>query len=210
MLYESSEGGAGVLRRLVDDPRGLPDVAKRALEICHFHPETGDDQEKAPHAREVCEAACYDCLMNYANQPDHAILDRKDIKNFLLGLTRATVLTAPTELTRAEHLERLCRLAGSELERSWLRAMADRGYRLPTKAQEFFESGGTRPDFSYSDHHAVVYIDGPHHDYPERVTRDVTQTERMEDLGYTVIRFGHADDWNAIIVRYPHIFGRPS
>src|SRR5262249_40256947 len=25
--------------------------------------------------------------------------------------------------------------------------------------------------------------------------------------GYTVIRFGHADDWAHIAVRYPHIFG---
>ena len=66
-------------------------------------------------AREVCEAACYDCLMNYANEPDHALLDCKDIREFLLS-TRATVLTAPAELTRAEHLERICRLTGSGVE----------------------------------------------------------------------------------------------
>ncbi len=32
-------------------------------------------------------------------------------------------------------------------------------------------------------------------------------TERLEDLSYTVIRFGHQDDWAAIIARYPSIFG---
>jgi hypothetical protein len=32
----------------------------------------------------------------------------------------------------------------------------------------------------------------------------------MEDFGYTVIRFGHDDDWTEIINRYPHVFGRVS
>jgi len=26
-------------------------------------------------------------------------------------------------------------------------------------------------------------------------------------LGYTVIPFGHHDDWGKIIARFPHIFG---
>jgi very-short-patch-repair endonuclease len=54
----------------------------------------------------------------------------------------------------------------------------------------------------------VVYIDGPIHDYPERQQRDAARQERLEDLGYTVLRFGHQGDWAATIARYPHIFGR--
>ena len=147
--------------------------------------------------------------MNYANQPDHAKLDRKQIKDLLLQLTAATVLSAPTELTRPEHFDRLLRLAGSDLERSWLRYIDGAGLRLPTKAQELFEACGTRPDFSYSDHHAVIYVDGPHHDYPERSARDAILTERMEDMGITVIRFGYSGDWDAQVARYHNIFGRP-
>jgi hypothetical protein len=30
----------------------------------------------------------------------------------------------------------------------------------------------------------------------------------MIDRGYTVIRFGVADDWDAIIGKYPNVFGR--
>jgi ATP-dependent helicase YprA (DUF1998 family)/very-short-patch-repair endonuclease len=209
LLYESAEGGAGVLRRLVDDPAALGLIARRALDICHFDPTTGEDQRRAPRSREDCEAACYDCLMNYANQPDHAKLDRKQIRDVLLQLAAATVLTAPNELTRPEHLDRLLRLAGSDLERSWVRYIDGAGLRLPTKAQELFASCGTRPDFSYDDHHAVIYVDGPHHDYPERSARDAIQTERMEDMGITVIRFGYTGDWDTQVARYPHIFGRP-
>jgi hypothetical protein len=34
------------------------------------------------------------------------------------------------------------------------------------------------------------------------------QTERLEDYGYTVIRFGQRDAWEEIIKRHPNIFGR--
>jgi len=54
----------------------------------------------------------------------------------------------------------------------------------------------------------VVYIDGPHHEFPERRARDQAQTNSMEDLGYTVIRFSAKEDWDAKIAQYPHIFGR--
>jgi hypothetical protein len=30
----------------------------------------------------------------------------------------------------------------------------------------------------------------------------------MEDAGYTVIRFGHQDDWLGIIHNYPSVFGK--
>ena len=53
----------------------------------------------------------------------------------------------------------------------------------------------------------VIYIDGPVHAYPDRHRRDLEVTERLEDPSFTVIRFGHQDDWAAILARYPSIFG---
>ena len=37
---EASEGGAGVLRQVVEDPSVVPGLARRTLELCHFDPVT--------------------------------------------------------------------------------------------------------------------------------------------------------------------------
>jgi len=208
LFYESAEGGAGVLRRIIDDPNAISEIAKLALQICHFDSVTGTDQKRGPKAQEDCEAACYDCLMNYGNQRDHAILDRKCIADLLMKLTHSTVSSSPKEKTRLEHLEDLRRLAESELEKKWLAFIDEQNLHLPSHAQFFVEACGTRSDFFYQGYQAAIYIDGPHHDYPERQNRDATQTEFMEDLGYVVIRFHHQAEWNEKITQYPDIFGR--
>ncbi len=209
LLYESAEGGAGVLRRLLDDPGSFAKVAAEALRICHFDPASGRDLRHAPRAREDCEAACYDCLMTYTNQMDHPILDRQSIHNLLMQLTGSTVESSPTIGTRAEHLERLERQAASSLEKKWLTFLENGGHHLPTHAQRLFSDANTRPDFFYDgDSGAAVYVDGPHHDYPERAERDRATTEAMEDLGYMVVRFGHNDDWAKIFAEHPNVFGK--
>ncbi len=58
-------------------------VSRRGAYIMKYHqaePESSafpriPTRRRAPRAREDCEAACYDCLMSYANQPDHQLLD---------------------------------------------------------------------------------------------------------------------------------------
>jgi ATP-dependent helicase YprA (DUF1998 family)/very-short-patch-repair endonuclease len=207
-LYESAEGGAGVLRRLLDDPEAFSRVGRQALEICHFDPDSGEDLRRAERATEDCEAACYDCLMHYANQPVHRILDRHRIRDVLMLLTRARAEAAPGGSTRADHLAELRRLAGSELERRWLDRLKEGDFRLPSHAQFHVAGCGTTADFFYEDSQFAIYIDGPPHDFPDRARRDSDQTDAMMDLGLSVLRFHHQDDWDALLARYPHVFGR--
>jgi very-short-patch-repair endonuclease len=207
LLYESAEGGAGVLRRLVEDTMAFAEVARRALEICHFDPTSGEDLGKAPGAKERCEAACYDCLLSYTNQPEHPLLDRRRAVDLLRALARATVSTSPTALTREEQVERLMRLAASDLERKWLRMVQQHSLRLPDEAGKLYPQAGTRPDFVYAHEAVVIYVDGPPHRYPERKVRDAAQQAAMEDLGFIVLRFGDEDDWMEQIGRYPSVFG---
>ena len=207
LLYESAEGGAGVLRRLVDDPDGIAQVARRALEVCHFDAD-GADLRRSDRMKEDCEAACYFCLMSYTNQRDHQLLDRHLIRDLLLDLTRSIVEASPGYRSPEEHFDWLMGRCDSELERDFLRYLREHGHRLPDSAQDLIADHGTRPDFMYTGHgKAAIYIDGPYHDYPERQARDEAITWQLEDDGYVVIRFGHNDDWAETIARRLDLFG---
>jgi ATP-dependent helicase YprA (DUF1998 family)/very-short-patch-repair endonuclease len=216
LFVEAAEGGAGVLRRLVNEPGAFADVAREALSICHFDGTTGADLGSAPGSSEPCVAACYDCLMTYGNQRDHGLLDRRLVRDLLLAASEARVTITHTPSSQWAQgagvgddapLERLLRMSGSELERKWLRWLDARGLRLPSAAQKLWPDLGTRPDFEYEAEQAVVYIDGPVHDFPERAARDARQRAQFEDIGVTVIVFGHDDDWAAVAAKHRWVFG---
>ncbi|MFM7848540.1 MAG: DEAD/DEAH box helicase [Rubrivivax sp.] len=83
MFYEATEGGAGVLTRLVHDDQALARVARAALSAMHL--EVGADVSPGSdgaHLQDVantaCVAGCYRCLLSYYNQPDHPVIDRRD------------------------------------------------------------------------------------------------------------------------------------
>jgi Lhr-like helicase len=101
LLYEATEGGAGVLGRLTTDAAALSQVARKALELMHFDnvdaaavTATPENLAEKPDAR--CVAGCYRCLLSYYNQPDHELIDRtdRDVKSLLLRLARSSVSTA--------------------------------------------------------------------------------------------------------------------
>lgn len=88
LLWEAAEGGLGVLRRLTDETDAVAQVARAALQILHFDPETGADS-RPPEDPSGCAKACYDCLLSYYNQRDHIRLDRHRVKDYLLSLTQS-------------------------------------------------------------------------------------------------------------------------
>jgi very-short-patch-repair endonuclease len=206
LFFEAAEGGAGVLRRMVDEPEKLAEVAREALNLCHYDPITGEELDWPPN-KERCEAACYDCLMSYGNQRDHRHLDRKEIRDFLLELTRVHVEVGHELSDRETHHQRLLSQCESDLERQWLKMVFDSGLRLPSHAQKLVADCTTRPDFLYEEQYVAIYVDGPAHEFPERKDRDRQQQECLEDRGWTVIRFGHKDNWKIVVARYEHVLG---
>lgn len=74
LFYEASEGGAGVLKRLMDGPERWRRIAEVALDLMHYkHTDDGlEDKDDA------CVAGCYRCVLSYYNQPDHELIDRRD------------------------------------------------------------------------------------------------------------------------------------
>jgi very-short-patch-repair endonuclease len=129
------------------------------------------------------------------------------VRDYLHQLAGAAVATSPGNATRSEHLERLARQAQSDLEREWLELLAAGGHRLPDRAQVLLEDAGTRPDFVYDDAHVAIYIDGPHHLYPERAARDGAAEDQLFVRGWSVLRFSASDDWPALIARHTSTFG---
>jgi Lhr-like helicase len=105
LVFEATEGGAGVLGRLTSDPNTLAQVARAALELMHY----GDLDVAIASAdpaqlREIedarCVKGCYRCLLSYYNQPDHELIDRTDdpVRALLLRLARSSVTIAvPTK-----------------------------------------------------------------------------------------------------------------
>ena len=145
--------------------------------------------------------------MSYYNQREHHILDRKIIRDLLMGFTQAMTKTAPSQNSRAEHLAELMRLCGSELERDWLRFLEKHNLRLPSRAQALFTECQTRPDFVYDEQQMAVYIDGPLHQHPDRAHRDVSQVLCLEDMGWTALRFTEQAQWPVVLKRYRGVFG---
>ena len=93
LFIESAEGGAGALRRLVDDPGALPKAARTALQIMHFDPDSGADisTDEPGAGRERCVRACYDCLLSYGNQRMHEMINRHLVRDLMLRLATAAV-----------------------------------------------------------------------------------------------------------------------
>lgn len=99
LIYEATEGGAGVLGRLMYDDQAITSVAREALKLMHFKNvseaiETGDpsllvDSDNAP-----CVRGCYRCLLSYFNQPDHELIDRTDDDaiEMLVSLARCSIV----------------------------------------------------------------------------------------------------------------------
>lgn len=101
LAYEATEGGAGVLNRLVEDAHALGKVAREALSLMHFDNvdeaiAAGDAALLVDRDSGACVRGCYRCLLSYFNQPDHELIDRASVeaKQMLIDLARGEVVLA--------------------------------------------------------------------------------------------------------------------
>ena len=207
LLYEATEGGAGVLTRLVSQETSLASVARMALEIMHLAvdgalPDSTSDLSDQPGT--VCVAACYRCLMSYYNQPDHESLDRRDedARTMLLRLARARTARSPRTQPIAATLtgaagEFLAAVTVSREER-WFAEAARRGFTAPDP--EPFVAGARSVRCVWRKHYVAAVID----------EADRPALQPMEDLGFEVIRFEDPVSWNAAFARLASALGHAS
>ncbi|MET7297659.1 DEAD/DEAH box helicase [Embleya sp. NPDC005575] len=209
LFTESAEGGAGVLRRLHDEPQALARVAEEALRIAHFDPDTGADTDRAPGAQERCELACYDCLLSYGNQREHELINRHKARDLLLAMRDASVRGAGGAGTPEDGLAALLARCDSELEQAFVVWLNEHDHLLPDEAQVLIDKAGARPDFVYhrKSGSVAVFVDGGAHDAARVAQRDERAEEALWDAGWTVVRVRYNDDWAAVVREYPTVFG---
>ncbi|MCC7535014.1 MAG: DEAD/DEAH box helicase [Deltaproteobacteria bacterium] len=179
LFYEATEGGAGVLTRLVAEPDRLAEVALAALRIMHFDVTDAASLPIAASALSdtpgtACVAACYRCVMSYYNQPDHERLDRRneDARTMLLRLARSTTeIRKP--VARASSRPSAPPAAGAALLR-WIEHAKDAG--LPRQDAEPYIDGEVVVPLIWRAHYAAAVLD----DLPAAVRT------KLEDKGFEV------------------------
>lgn len=212
LFFEAAEGGAGVLRRLATEEHQVHAVARKAIEILHYDPDTGEDRGKAEHAVEPCAQACYDCLLSYGNQWDHQLLDRHCVIELLRELATAPLHVGGGGEERRDRMARLEESSNS-LEKRFLQFLDNNGYRLPDTAQQLVDGYYVRPDFAFHTDggDVAIFVDGPIHDSNHQNDRDEQARMKLEDeAGWLVLRFHHADGdagWRHVVSTHPSVFG---
>ncbi len=203
LLYEATEGGAGVLTRLVGERDRLAAVAREALRIMHFDvedqlPATPDDLRDVKDTS--CVAACYRCLMSYYNQPDHELIDRrsKDARALLLRLARSvtTITSTPPTSKRSARPPAAVPTDGAA---QWMAQSRTRG--LPAADADPLSLGESHVPLVWREHYVAALLD----ELP------VSAMNQLRDKGFEIIAFDkNESSWGDSFDRLARALGRSS
>ncbi len=185
-------GGSGILESVVGR---FPEVA--AAGVRHLD---GHD----------CAKACYRCLMTYRNQRVHRLLDWRLAWHHLEAAAHETIeprgeVRVSPHITEGPEWEE-ARREGCEspVELQLLRAIRAAGLPEPEKQYLVLDDRGiplARTDFAYPNQGpgrgVLVFVDGlKFHGSMARRLHDARQTQRLQEMGFTVLRF-----WGSQIAR---------
>lgn len=181
VFYDTMPGGTGYLQRLVDE---LPHIAARALR----HLEDCD-----------CERACYRCLMEFWNQRQHALFDKRLVLSTLQTLASSAPEMIPTPPDAEARFD-------SFLESRFYALLAENGLPLPKTQQVIRSQSGrhiARADFRYEDRRLIIFTDGRqfHANSAETIRRDHDQRNRLMREGWRLLEFTYHD----VIERPEHV-----
>jgi len=152
LLYEATEGGAGVLSRILQEPTKLAEIARTAIQLMHYEgieaaAATGDPGLLVSVPNAHCVRGCYRCLLSYYNQLDHELIDRTDeaALALLLRLTRCIVTSAHAP--------------GSTTASPWHEAIKNWGLPAPSGTPLLAE--GSEFSLVWKEHRVVATTEAP-------------------------------------------------
>lgn len=184
ILYETAEGGAGILRSLVHNEGVFESVIHCARVILHDEDDTG------------CTRACYECLCNFYNQGVHDKLNRHLVLPLFRKLESSS-LTPLSDDMQSSHYHDLYASCESEFEKMVLEKISSEKIPLPTHGQKIIYSGDipvAKPDFTYMNRNLLLFIDGPDHDKPEIQNDDKIKRKKLSLMGYSIFVIRYDED----------------
>jgi hypothetical protein len=197
LLYEATEGGAGVLNRIVAEEGILAVVARKALEIMHFaigdaEPLPNDASALLDQPDLPCVAACYRCLMSYYNQPDHEMIDRRDpaAREILLRLGQSTARSI-YENSRVDILP-----SSDPTKALWFAEAVRRG--IPAVDPMPMSDNGHEVSLVWRRYYVAAALD----------EIEITNAKDLEELGFEVVPFRDPPTWNEAFARLAAALGR--
>jgi len=179
IFYENTAGGSGCLSAMVEK-QYLRIVFQKTVEILHGN-ESGNNG---------CEEACYQCLLSFYNQRDHAYLNRHLALNWIAELGDFEI--KPINTFDQSHYDDLISKCDptSPGERVFLERLREKNIRLPDEAQKTIYNSENVPiaisDFFYTPK-LIVFVDGSVHDLDYVQDADNRKRTTLKALGYRVV-----------------------
>lgn len=192
LIYESGEGGSGVLLNLIRNPAAIHKVALRALKIMHYDlPEDSSewdlDNLEQYDTNPNCYAGCYDCLLSYFNQQSHKDIYRRhtDVLKFLIQMSQCNVTLKEPEL-QANDLDdnEQSTVETTPLQRFIIWA-SQQGYPLPDTQDKVFKSLGLSYDAAYKSEQICLCFE----------ERPIDEFDALEEFGWTLLDLSNESEW---------------
>lgn len=187
-LYDPMPGGSGLLQQVLERWTEIIQAATDMLRGC-------------PSG---CPTSCHDCLRTYYNQLHHDKLDRKLSISLMHLIEKTPTLANPIEPTIEEQAPAggLPTNLGEKVLQELLASWGMHAFTPQHEIELPILKKRTWPDLAHAKAKIAIYLDGPHHDAPERKRIDTALRSELEkSLGWKIIVIDPKDLENQAVMK---------